>query len=63
MERYQAGGHLIELGVISALTMTFEAVITKLMVILSHTHNQQEIAFQFAREWTLELPQQARVST
>jgi len=56
MARYQVGGHLVELGVISAFTMTFEAVITKLMIILSHSQNHEEIAAQFSEEWTLEMP-------
>lgn len=56
MERYHAGGHLMELGVISAFTMTFEAVVTKLMVILSHAHSQDEIALALANEWALEMP-------
>ncbi len=57
MERYQAGGHLLKLGVVSAYTMTFEATLTKLMVLLSQNADHDIVVRKFGETWGYEMPQ------
>ena len=57
MARYDAGGHLLRIGVLSAFTMTFEAALTKLMVLLSEHSHHDIIAQQFGENWGYEIPQ------
>ena len=59
MHRYAAAEHLRELGVISAYTMSLEAIITKLILILSFTEKQEVIKKEFIRPWAREIPNQS----
>lgn len=56
MYRYSAGSSLLNLGVLSAYNMTFEAVITKLQVLLSNYRNIDDVKSQLSIEWSRELP-------
>lgn len=56
MQRYEVANQLHDLGVISAQTLTFEALITKLMLLLTHFPHRDQIAEQLLTQWSMELP-------
>jgi L-asparaginase len=56
MQRYEVASQLRDIGVLSAQTMTYEALITKLMLLFSHYPDRDQVAEQLLTQWAMELP-------
>jgi len=56
MHRYAAGEQLRNIGVISGYTMTLEAIIIKLQIILSNITDKDKIIEEFIKPWAREMP-------